>query len=212
VSGTPPGAARPRRFALATTNRHKAAEIAAILRPHGIDVFVPAGLPPVEEDGETFGENAERKARSAARHLGVPALAEDSGLVVPALGGEPGVRSARYAGPGATDRENNERLVERLEEAGAREPAAAFVCHAVLALPDGTVLARAEARVEGVLRWPPRGEHGFGYDPLFHHPPSGRRLSELLPEEKNEVSHRGRAIRALAEALASSDELPVGAP
>jgi XTP/dITP diphosphohydrolase len=207
VSATPPARGLPRRLALATTNRHKASEVAGVLAPHGIEVFVPPGLPPVEEDGATFAENAEKKARSAALHLRAPALAEDSGLVVPSLGGEPGVRSARYAGPRATDAENNARLVERLEAIGAEEPEASFVCHVVLALADGTVLARAEGRVDGVLRWPPRGAGGFGYDPLFHHPPSGRRLSELTPEEKSAVSHRGAALRALARALVSSGDL-----
>jgi XTP/dITP diphosphohydrolase len=212
VSAASPARPAPRRLALATTNRHKASEIAGILAPYGIEVAVPEGLPPVEEDGATFGENAEKKARSAAAHLGVPALAEDSGLVVPLLQGEPGVRSARYAGPGATDAENNTLLVHRLEERHAADPEASFVCHAVLALPDGTVLARAEGRVTGVLRWPPRGELGFGYDPLFHHPPSGRRLSELTADEKSAVSHRGVAMRALAEALTSTGDLPLGAP
>jgi XTP/dITP diphosphohydrolase len=186
----------------ASTNRHKAAEARAILGPLGYEVVVPDRLPPVEEDGATFAANAEKKARSAAAALGLPALAEDSGLVVEALGGEPGVRSARYAGEGATDERNNALLVERLEARGLVDPAAAFVCHAVLVAPDGSVIARAEGRVEGVVRWPPRGAHGFGYDPLFHHPPSGVRLAELPPERKNAVSHRGRALRAVAEALA----------
>jgi XTP/dITP diphosphohydrolase len=212
VSGDPAARPRPRRIALATTNRHKAAEIASILAPYGIEVAPAAGLPPVDEDGDTFARNAEKKARSAAAHLGRPALAEDSGLVVPALGGEPGVRSARYAGPGASDAENLALLVRRLEALGATDPEASFVCHAVLALPDGTVLARAEGRVAGVLRWPPRGDAGFGYDPVFHHPPSGRRFSELAPAEKSAVSHRGVALRALADLLRSTDDLPLGAP
>jgi XTP/dITP diphosphohydrolase len=191
----------PREVHLATSNAHKAAEIRAILEPLGFRVLVPDRLPAVEEDGTTFAENAEKKARSAAAFLGAPALAEDSGLVVEALGGEPGVRSARYSGPRATDATNNAHLVARLEALGVRDPVAAFVCHAVLVAPDGRVIARAEGRVEGVIRWPARGAGGFGYDPLFHHPPSGARLSELPPEAKNAVSHRGRALRALAALL-----------
>lgn len=192
----------PDRIGLATTNRHKAREIREILAPLGIEVVVPDRLPPVEEDGDTFAENARKKARSAAAFLGLPALADDSGLEVPALGGEPGVRSARYAGDGATSEDNNALLVERLTALGVEDPAAAFVCHAVVAAPDGRILAEAAGRVEGVLRWPGRGAGGFGYDPLFHHPPSGCRFAELPPEAKNAVSHRGRALRALAQALA----------
>lgn len=191
-----------RRLALATTNRHKAEEIRAILAPHGIEVDVPDALPSVEETGATFRDNAILKARSAARHLGVPALADDSGLVVEVLGGAPGVHSARFSGPDATTETNNRLLVERLAALGARDPAAAFVCVAVVVDPDGAVVAEAEGRVEGVIRWPATGRGGFGYDPLFHHPPSGRRLSELSPAQKNAVSHRGRALRALAEQLA----------
>jgi XTP/dITP diphosphohydrolase len=193
--------ASPLRLVLATTNRHKASEIRAILEPLGIRAVVPDGLPPVAEDGATFAENAEKKAASAARACGEPALADDSGLVVPMLGGEPGVRSARWAGEDATDADNNALLVRRLEALGAHDPPASFVCHAVVVRPDGVVQARAEGRIDGVIRWPARGAGGFGYDPLFHHPPSGRRLSELSEEEKNAISHRGRAMRALASAL-----------
>jgi XTP/dITP diphosphohydrolase len=190
------------RIALATTNRHKAEEIRAILEGSGIEVVVPDGLPTVVETGDTFAENAYRKAWSAARHLGMPALADDSGLVVEALGGAPGVRSARYAGPEADAARNNALLVERLEALGASDPPAAFVCHAVVVDPEGQTVAEAEGRVEGVIRWPGAGRAGFGYDPLFHHPPSGRRFAELRPEEKNAISHRGRALRALARRLA----------
>lgn len=189
------------RVALATGNRHKGEEIRAILEPLGIEVVVPDALPPVEETGETFAENARLKAASAARHLGLPALADDSGLVVEALGGEPGVRSARFAGPDADARANNALLVERLEALGLREAPAAFVCHAVVLEPEGGLVAEAEGRVTGVIRWPPKGEGGFGYDPLFHHPPSGLRMAELSPEAKNAISHRGRALRALARRL-----------
>jgi XTP/dITP diphosphohydrolase len=192
--------------ALATTNRHKAREIASILAPYGIDVEVPAALPPVVEDGATFAENAYAKAASAARATGRPALADDSGIAVRDLAGEPGVRSARYAGEGASDEANTARLLAEIEARGLTDPAAAFVCHAVLVAPDGRVLARAEERVEGVVRGPPRGGNGFGYDPVFHFrgpgaPPEGCRFAELSPTAKDAVSHRGRAFRALAVAL-----------
>ena len=188
---------------VATTNAHKAEEIRAILAAAGVEVRLPENLPEVIEDGETFRDNALLKARSAARHLGAPALADDSGLSVDVLGGAPGVHSARFAGQGATDADNNALLIERLTALGAEDPAAAFLCVAVVAAPDGRVIAEAEGRVEGVIRWPARGGGGFGYDPLFFHPPSNCRLSELSAEAKNAISHRGRAMRALADALAT---------
>ena len=192
----------PRRVVFATTNRHKVEEARGILAPLGISVERPdRPLPPVEEDGATFAENARKKARSAAALLGIDVLAEDSGLVVPALGGEPGVLSARYAGPGATDATNNARLVGKAQAARLHDPVCWFACHAVLAAADGRVLAEAEGRVEGVLRWPGQGAHGFGYDPLFHHPPTGKRLAEMSDAEKHAVSHRGQALRALAARL-----------
>ena len=195
------------RVLLATTNRHKAREIAAILAPFGLEVEVPDALPPVVEDGDTFAENAYRKAASAAKATGRPALADDSGITVPALGGAPGVRSARYAGEHATDAMNTDRLVAEVAAQGLVDPPAAFVCHAALVAPDGRVIARAEARVEGVVRGPPREGNGFGYDPVFHytgplHPPPGVRFSDLSPAQKDAISHRGQAFRALAAAVA----------
>ena len=186
---------------VATTNAHKAAEIQAILAPLGIEVRRPTHLEEVVEDGDSFQANARIKARAAARALGAPALADDSGLVVEVLGGAPGIHSARFSGPAATDASNNALLIERLTALGAVDPQAAFVCHVVIAAPDGTILAEAEGRVEGCIRWPEAGGGGFGYDPLFFHPPSGCRLSELQPDAKNAVSHRGRALRALADLL-----------
>ena len=193
------------RLYVATGNAHKAREIEQILAPYGWDVTVPDGLPHVEEDGSTFRANAILKAASAARHLGAPALADDSGICVEVLDGAPGIHSARYAGEDSTDTANNARLIRELEALGAQEPAAAFVCHVVVVRPDGSVLAEAEGRVEGVLRWPALGDGGFGYDPLFFHPPSGVRLSELAPEAKNALSHRGQALRRLAEVLGRAD-------
>jgi len=188
---------------VATTNAHKAQEIAAILAGTGLDIRPAPALPAVVEDGETFRDNALLKARAAAAALRAPALADDSGLTVDVLDGAPGVHSARFAGESADDAANNALLVERLSALGVQDPAAAFVCHVVLVAADGGILAEAEGRVAGVLRWPPRGENGFGYDPLFFHPPSGCRLAELAPEAKNAISHRGIALRRLAAALRS---------
>ncbi len=188
---------------VATTNSHKAREIAEILSGTGLDIRPAPDMPEVVEDGETFRDNALLKARAAAAALGAPALADDSGLAVKVLDGAPGVHSARYAGGTGGDPANNALLVERLSALGVTDPEAAFVCHVILAAPDGTVLAEAEGRVEGVIRWPGRGSSGFGYDPLFFHPPSGCRLAELAPEAKNAISHRGNALRRLAEVLES---------
>jgi len=186
---------------VATGNPHKAREVTEILAPLRIQVHVPEDLPHVEETGATFRDNALLKAASAAAFLNAPALADDSGLVVDVLGGDPGVRSARYAGEDGDDEANNRLLIERLTALGATDPTARFVCCVILAAPDGSVIAEAEGQVEGVIRWPAKGEGGFGYDPLFFHPPCGVRLSELSADEKNALSHRGNALRALVERL-----------
>jgi XTP/dITP diphosphohydrolase len=192
---------------LATTNEGKKREIQRILAPTGVVVAFPAlPLPHVEEDGETFADNARLKAASAAATLDRFALAEDSGLVVPALGGEPGVRSARYAGERATDAENNARLLRELAAHGLEDPPASYVCHAVVCDPAGRVVAEAEGTAEGTIRTPALGEDGFGYDPLFHWrgpgaPRGGLRFAQLPAHEKDRVSHRGRALRLLAERL-----------
>lgn len=186
---------------VATTNAHKAEEIAAILAPTGLEILPAPSMPDVVEDGATFRDNAILKARAAAAALRAPCLADDSGLAVDALDGAPGVHSARFAGEDATDSDNNARLIERLEALQVQDPAAAFVCCVVIAQPDGRIVAEAEGRVEGVIRWPALGAGGFGYDPLFFHPPSDCRLSELSPEAKNAVSHRGHALRKLAASL-----------
>ena len=196
---------------IATGNAHKVREMTAILDALSLVALAPPSLPHVEETGETFAENARIKARAAADFLGAWALSDDSGLSVECLGGAPGVRSARFAldhGCGSEsdarqtrDTANNELLVQRLKMLGVRDPAAAFVCHVALAAPGGEIVAQAEGRVEGVIRWPLRPDGGFGYDPLFHHVASNKRFSELTPERKNAISHRAVALRLLAEML-----------
>lgn len=182
---------------LATRNRGKIEEITRLLagfpvRIKTLDQLGP--LPPFEEDGATFEDNAYKKAFETASASGLPALADDSGLVVEALEGAPGVFSARYSGDGATDDENNRKLLEEMR--GKTNRAAAFECIIAIAVPSGPALIY-EGKVEGLILEEPRGINGFGYDPLFYYPPLGKTFAELTPEEKNEVSHRGRALQDL---------------
>ena len=184
---------------LATRNAGKTREILEFLRDFpvkikNLDDFGP--IPSVEEDGTTFDENAYKKASFTAKVLGLPALADDSGLEVEALGGAPGVHSARYAGPDSTDAENNARLLREME--GKTNRAAAFVCVISIAVPSGVALTY-EARCEGLIAEAPGGNKGFGYDPLFYYPPLNRTFAELSAEEKNRVSHRGKALAELKE-------------
>ncbi len=196
----------PTRLLLATTNAGKIAELQSLLaappEPAGLSLVTPGDLeftlPDVDETGATFAENARLKATAWARASGLPALADDSGLCVDALGGEPGVRSARWAGP--TDADRNAALLERLEGVPEESRTARFVCAACLALPDGTV-AEAEGVCAGVITTRPRGLHGFGYDTLFLLPEDGLTLAEMSPERKQEVSHRAHALRALTPEL-----------
>lgn len=204
----------PESIVVATRNAGKAAEFRAMLAPLGIEVLslldLPDGaVPDVVEDGDTFAANAEKKARAAAVALGRPALADDSGLCVDALGGEPGVYSARYAGEPSSDARNNEKLLRELASRGAREPAggegalsaAQFRCALALHDPETGETLFAEGACEGVILAAPRGEGGFGYDPLFYVPAVGKSFAELDKAEKNRLSHRGEALRALAAKL-----------
>ncbi len=179
---------------LATRNAGKTKEMRRMLEGFPVEIrnlddFGP--IPTVEEDGETFEENAYKKAAFTARALGYPALADDSGLVVGALGGAPGVHSARYAGPDATDRQRCEKLLA--EMAGKADRSAAFECVLSLAVPEGPALTY-EARCEGVIAEAPAGENGFGYDPVFYFPPLGKTFAQIPRDEKNKVSHRGKAL------------------
>jgi XTP/dITP diphosphohydrolase len=205
------------RVLFATSNPHKVEEVRSILAPLGVDVFglesLGVAIPEPEETGATFEENAAIKARAYAAAAGCPALADDSGLEVDALGGAPGVHSARFAGVGATraerDEANNRLLLERLQGVPEPKRTARFVCVLTLARPDGSIMASARGTMEGVIGHSPRGRNGFGYDPLLVLSDAGCTSAELEPEAKNARSHRGAATRALAamlrESLARSD-------
>jgi XTP/dITP diphosphohydrolase len=194
----------------ATTNPHKLEEARAILASQGYRVedltsALPEGAPEPAEDGATFAENARIKAVYYAARAGQPCLADDSGLEVDALGGAPGVHSARYAGRGSSraerDAANNAKLLAALEAVPDEARGARFRCAVCLAAPDGRVLAEATGTFEGRIAREPRGQHGFGYDPLLWLPEEGRSAAELSETEKNARSHRGAALRALAAEL-----------
>jgi XTP/dITP diphosphohydrolase len=198
---------------LATRNPHKVREFEALLAPHRI-VRLPdeVELPP--ETGETFAENATLKARAAADATGRVAIADDSGIAAAGLGGRPGVRSARYAGENATDEENLAKLLREVPDDDRR---VAYVCAVAYAEPDGRVHV-VEERCEGMLATEPRGDGGFGYDPAFVpvDRDDGRTMAELTQEEKDAISHRGRAARAFlaweAEQRTGASEEGVTAP
>jgi XTP/dITP diphosphohydrolase len=158
----------------------------------------PLAFPEVEETGATYLENATLKAVAVAAAVGLPALADDSGIEVDALGGAPGVRSARYAGDGATDERNLAELIRAIRGVPSGGRTARYRCLAVLATPDGPVI-HAEGTCEGTLLTTPRGTGGFGYDPIFLPEGWDRTMAELEPAQKDRVSHRGRALRALRE-------------
>lgn len=186
---------------IASNNAKKRREIAAILGDLGIDIVAPEStlFVDVEEDGDTFADNARKKAEAFARANRLPALADDSGLAVEALGGEPGVHSARYAGDDATDAENIAKLLSDMQGIDRRD--ARFVCALHLSHPDQHPAVTAEGTVEGHILEQPDGESGFGYDPLFFCPELGKSFGRAAPDEKAGVSHRGRALRQLAQRL-----------
>jgi len=157
-----------------------------------LDDFGP--IPEVEEDGETFDDNAYKKASFAAKVLGFPALADDSGLMVKALNGAPGVHSARYAGDNATDADRNRKLLTEMADQSDRR--AAFECVISVAVPTGAALTY-EGRCEGEIAREPAGDQGFGYDPVFYYPPLNKTFAQMSRAEKNSVSHRGKALSEL---------------
>jgi len=196
-----------RRIVLATRNAHKVGELHAILEDviFGLDLqIVGVGeFPDVEdvvETGVTFAENATLKAVAVAQATGLPALADDSGLAVEVLGGSPGVFSARWAGTHGQDRANLVLLLAQLADVPDEHRSAAFVCAAALAMPGGSVVVR-EGRMPGTLAREPRGSNGFGYDPILVVDGDSRTAAELSTQEKNAISHRGKAFRALAADL-----------
>jgi XTP/dITP diphosphohydrolase len=189
------------RLLVATTNQHKLREIGDLLDGLPLTIVTLAdhpGIPPADEGGATFRENARAKALHYSAVTGLPAVAEDSGLEVAALGGAPGVHSARY--DGATYEQKFEALYCELERRGGRASGARFVC-ALAYARDGVVRFESDGVVEGRIAPAPRGANGFGYDPIFYYPPYGRTLAEVSAEEKLAVSHRGQAFRQFREYL-----------
>ena len=189
----------PRILVIATRNKGKTSEIRSLLKDFSVEIknlddFGP--IPEVEEDGETFDDNAYKKASFAARVLGFPALADDSGLVVDALDGRPGVLSARYGGADATDETCCQKLLSEMKGVANRK--AAFECVISIAVPTGPALTY-EGRCEGVIAESPDGRNGFGYDPVFYYPPMAKTFAQLTGEEKNRVSHRGKALMEVQE-------------
>ena len=190
---------------VATRNRGKLREIVPLLAGLKLELCTIDELAPdaeLREDGVTFVENALAKARQAARATGLPAIADDSGLEVDALDGAPGVYSARYAGPGADDDSNNAKLLQALEAVPPARRTGRFHCVAVFVDPARGLEIVRQGACEGVVLEAQRGEDGFGYDPLFFVSTVGRTMAELPLEEKNRLSHRAAAFRALADALA----------
>jgi XTP/dITP diphosphohydrolase len=192
------------KLVLATANPDKAAEIRAVLHDAGLDVELvprPGDVPDVDETGSTLEDNARLKAVALCAATGLPAVADDTGLEVDALGGAPGVRSARYAGDGVTYADNVAKLLRELAGVEAGDRTARFSTVALARWPDGREVA-AIGEVEGVIVPEPRGGGGFGYDPVFLPAEGdGRTFAEMSPAEKHRISHRGRAFRTLADGL-----------
>ncbi len=191
------------KLVLATRNKGKIREMSELLSPVGVEVLSLdsfPGVPEVEEDGDTFQANAVKKAMSVSLHTGEISLADDSGLEVDYLGGAPGVHSARFAGEGRDDWENNEKLLRLMKNVPPEKRTARFKCVVALATPEGQFYT-AEGACEGVIGTEPRGEGGFGYDPLFFVPEYDKTFAELDLETKNRISHRGRALRLAYEII-----------
>jgi XTP/dITP diphosphohydrolase len=190
---------------LGTWNRKKAAELSELLQPHGIAVETlaeVAGATEIVEDGQTFEENARKKAAEQARRLGRWVLGEDSGLCVDALSGRPGVYSARFSGPDATDASNNQLLLDELRDTSVEGRSAHYVCCAALADGSGEIQAASRGTCSGRIRLAAAGTGGFGYDPLFEVVEYHRTFGELGSAVKQVLSHRGRAMRAIVPQIA----------
>ncbi|MER7412275.1 MULTISPECIES: RdgB/HAM1 family non-canonical purine NTP pyrophosphatase [Streptomyces] len=194
-----------KRLILATRNAHKVTELKAILADAGLDLDLVGAdaypdIPDVKETGVTFAENALLKAHALASATGLPAVADDSGLCVNVLGGAPGIFSARWAGRHGDDAANLDLLLAQLSDIDTAHRAAHFECAAALALPDGTERV-VNGQLRGTLRHEPAGSGGFGYDPVLQPDGESRTCAELSAEEKNAISHRGKAFRALVPAV-----------
>ena len=192
----------PTTMVIATRNAGKAAEIRDLLCGFPVEIKSLADFGPIpqaEETGATFEENAYLKASLTARVLGMTALADDSGLVIEAMGGDPGVRSARFAGPAATDSERCRKILQEMR--GVTDRRAAFECVISIAVPTGAALTYA-GRCEGRISDEPKGRNGFGYDPIFYYPPLCKTFAQLTRKEKSRVSHRGKALEELKSEFA----------
>ena len=186
---------------LATRNHGKISEFEKLFS--GFDIKIKSlqdfgPIPQVKEDGKTFEDNAYKKAHFTARVLGTPALADDSGLVVNALGGAPGVYSARYAGDNASDEDNNNKLLDKMKDKTDRS--AFFEAAIIIAVPSGPALTYI-GRCDGEITHAALGDNGFGYDPVFYYPPMNKTFAQMSQEEKNSISHRGKAISELIKEL-----------
>ena len=196
------------RIIFATGNEGKMREVRAILADLGLPVLSmkEAGADPViVEDWKTFGENAQIKAQAVWNCTGDIVLADDSGLVVDYIGGEPGIYSARYMGEDTSYVIKNQNIIDRLKDAKGKERSARFVCNIAAVLPDGRVL-HAEETMEGLIAEKPAGTGGFGYDPILYLPEFGMTSAEITMEEKNKISHRGKALEAIKRVLAAELE------
>ncbi|MBI3755473.1 MAG: XTP/dITP diphosphatase [Deltaproteobacteria bacterium] len=195
------------KIVLATRNKGKAMEIKEILKGLGLEIFTLDDFPEIPntvEDGKTFEENALKKARGVAQYLNMAALADDSGLEVDALDKKPGILSARYAGENATDNGNNKKLLKELNGLVLKKRQACYKCVVALAFPSGKE-ETVEADCRGLISLEPKGNGGFGYDPLFFVPEYGKTMAELPPEIKNRISHRGKALVKLKKKFLSKN-------
>lgn len=193
------------KIVFATGNEGKMREIRLILADLGMEIFSMKEVgvnPDILEDGKTFGENAEIKAVAVWKETGGIVLADDSGLVVDYLNGEPGILSARYLGEDTSYEVKNQVIIDRLAGAEGKERAARFVCNIAAVLPDGRII-HTEETMDGLIARTPAGSGGFGYDPILYLPQFGRTSAELSMEEKNKISHRGKALEAVKKELAA---------
>ncbi|MGP1404783.1 MAG: XTP/dITP diphosphatase [Catonella sp.] len=195
------------KIVFATTNEGKVKEIKEILEGFPVEVVSMKEMnitTDIEENGTTFEENSLIKAREISKLTGLPALADDSGLEVDYLNGEPGIYSARYLGKDTDYNYKNNYIIDRLKEAEDKERSARFICVISLVLPDGREFVK-KGVMEGRIGYEIKGENGFGYDPIFYLPEYGKTSAELSSDEKNKISHRGKALRAMKEVIAELD-------